>query len=65
MGTDRPGTGASALDTRSEVLVQQAPARLLHGRTTFVVAHRPSTVQGADRIVVMGDGRIEEIGTYE
>ncbi|GAA2547896.1 ABC transporter ATP-binding protein [Streptomyces levis] len=55
----------SALDTRSEALVQQALARLLRGRTTFVVAHRLSTVQGADRIVVMGDGRIEEIGTHE
>ncbi|MEV2212295.1 ABC transporter ATP-binding protein [Streptomyces sp. NPDC050997] len=55
----------SALDTRSEGLVQQALARLLHGRTTFVVAHRLSTVRGADRIVVMGDGRIQEIGTHE
>ncbi|CAM5581865.1 ABC transporter ATP-binding protein OS=Streptomyces tendae OX=1932 GN=GUR47_04930 PE=4 SV=1 [Streptomyces tendae] len=55
---------ASALDTRSEALVQQALARLLHGRTTFVVAHRLSTV-GADRIVVMGDGRIQETGTHE
>lgn len=55
----------SALDTHSEALVQQALARLLHGRTTFVVAHRLSTVRGADRIVVMGDGRIQEIGTHE
>ncbi|MEV5342414.1 ABC transporter ATP-binding protein [Streptomyces sp. NPDC052676] len=55
----------SALDTRSEALVQQALARLLRGRTTFVVAHRLSTVRGADRIVVMGDGRIQEIGTHE
>ncbi|MGP4092330.1 ATP-binding cassette domain-containing protein, partial [Streptomyces sp. KR55] len=55
----------SALDTRSEALVQQALARLLHGRTTFVVAHRLSTVRGADRIVVMADGRIQEIGTHE
>ncbi|MCX5555030.1 ABC transporter ATP-binding protein [Streptomyces sp. NBC_00038] len=55
----------SALDTRSEALVQQALARLLHGRTTFVVAHRLSTVRGADRIVVMGDGAIQEIGTHE
>jgi ATP-binding cassette subfamily B protein len=55
----------SALDTRSEALVQQALARLLRGRTTFVVAHRLSTVQGADRIVVMGDGRIREVGTHE
>ncbi|MDC2960112.1 ABC transporter ATP-binding protein [Streptomyces sp. NPDC001260] len=55
----------SALDTRSEALVQQALARLLRGRTTFVVAHRLSTVRGADRIVVMGDGRILETGTHE
>ncbi|MFJ4835315.1 ABC transporter ATP-binding protein [Streptomyces sp. NPDC088747] len=55
----------SALDTRSEALVQQALARLLRGRTTFVVAHRLSTVRGADRIVVMGDGMIQEIGTHE
>ncbi|MGW0912642.1 ABC transporter ATP-binding protein [Streptomyces sp. NPDC002784] len=55
----------SALDTRSEALVQQALARLMRGRTTFVVAHRLSTVRGADRIVVMADGRIEEIGTHE
>ncbi|MFF3501363.1 ABC transporter ATP-binding protein [Streptomyces sp. NPDC003247] len=55
----------SALDTRSEALVQQALARLLRGRTTFVVAHRLSTVRGADRIVVMGDGEILETGTHE
>ncbi|MEV7034495.1 ABC transporter ATP-binding protein [Streptomyces sp. NPDC093272] len=55
----------SALDTRSEALVQQALTRLLRGRTTFVVAHRLSTVRGADRIVVMDDGRIREIGTHE
>ena len=55
----------SALDTQSEALVQQALARLLRGRTTFVVAHRLSTVRGADRIVVMGDGRIREVGTHE
>ncbi|MEV0981456.1 ABC transporter ATP-binding protein [Streptomyces sp. NPDC049915] len=55
----------SALDTRSEALVQQALARLLRGRTTFMVAHRLSTVRGADRIVVMGEGRILETGTHE
>ncbi|MFL4902216.1 ABC transporter ATP-binding protein [Streptomyces sp. MMS24-I2-30] len=55
----------SALDTQSEALVQQALARLLHGRTTFVVAHRLSTVRGADRIVVMGSGAIREIGGHE
>jgi ATP-binding cassette subfamily B protein len=55
----------SALDTRSEALVQQALARLLRGRTTFVVAHRLSTIRGADRIVVMGDGEILEVGTHD
>jgi ATP-binding cassette, subfamily B, bacterial len=55
----------SSLDTHSEALVQQALARLVRGRTTFVVAHRLSTVRGADRIVVMRDGAIVEIGTHE
>ncbi|GAA1360698.1 ABC transporter ATP-binding protein [Streptomyces beijiangensis] len=55
----------SALDTRSEALVQEALARLVRGRTVFVVAHRLSTIQGADRIVVMDGGRIAEIGTHE
>ncbi len=55
----------SALDTRSEALVQEALARLLRGRTTFVVAHRLSTIRGADRIVVMEDGAIREIGPHE
>jgi ATP-binding cassette subfamily B protein len=55
----------SALDTRSEALVQQALARLVRGRTVFVVAHRLSTIQGADRIVVMDAGRIAEVGTHE
>jgi ATP-binding cassette subfamily B protein len=55
----------SALDTRSESLIQQALTRLVRGRTVFVVAHRLSTIRNADRIVVMHDGRIEEIGTHE
>jgi ATP-binding cassette subfamily B protein len=55
----------SALDTQSEALVQQALARLVRGRTTFVVAHRLSTIRGADRIVVMGDGAVREIGSHE
>jgi len=55
----------SALDTRSEALVQQALARLTHGRTTFVVAHRLTTVQGADRIIVLDDGAIAETGSHE
>ncbi|MEO7587478.1 MAG: ABC transporter ATP-binding protein, partial [Arachnia sp.] len=55
----------SALDTASERLVQEALARLMQGRTTFVVAHRLTTIQGADRIVVMQDGRLVEQGTHE
>lgn len=54
----------SALDNRSESLVQEALSRLVHGRTVFVVAHRLSTIQGADRIVAMEGGRIAEVGTH-
>ncbi len=54
----------SALDSRSEALVQQALGRLVQGRTVFVVAHRLSTIRGADRIVVMDEGRIAEIGSH-
>lgn len=54
----------SALDTESERLVQDAIERLLEGRTVFVVAHRLSTVQRADLIVVLEGGRIVEQGTH-
>jgi subfamily B ATP-binding cassette protein MsbA len=54
----------SALDSESEKLVQQALANLMKGRTTLVIAHRLSTVQHADRLVVMQRGRIEEVGTH-
>ena len=54
----------SALDTASEVLVQQALERLMSGRTTFIVAHRLSTIRNADRIVVLDAGRIAEVGTH-
>jgi ATP-binding cassette subfamily B protein len=54
----------SALDAESEALVQEALARLVRGRTTFVIAHRLSTVVGADRILVLRDGRISEQGTH-
>ncbi|MFQ5537548.1 MAG: ABC transporter ATP-binding protein [Gemmatimonadota bacterium] len=55
----------SALDTESEVLIRSAMARLMEGRTVFVIAHRLSTVQRADRIVVLEEGRIRETGTHE
>jgi ATP-binding cassette subfamily B protein len=54
----------SALDSRSEALVQQALSRLVRGRTVFVVAHRLSTIRNADRIVVLDEGRIMEIGSH-
>jgi ATP-binding cassette, subfamily B, bacterial len=55
----------SALDAQAEAEVQMALERLLEGRTTFVVAHRLSTVVHADRIVVLREGRIAESGTHE
>jgi ATP-binding cassette, subfamily B, bacterial len=54
----------SALDAESERLIQLALARLLEGRTAFVIAHRLSTVRDADRIVVLQEGRIGEIGSH-
>jgi subfamily B ATP-binding cassette protein MsbA len=54
----------SNLDTTSEQLIQQALERLVRGRTTFVVAHRLSTVQRADVILVIEDGRVVECGTH-
>ncbi|HUD31957.1 MAG TPA: lipid A export permease/ATP-binding protein MsbA [Variovorax sp.] len=54
----------SALDTESERLVQDALQRLMQGRTTLIVAHRLSTIQHADRIVVMERGRIAEQGSH-
>lgn len=55
----------SSIDTRTEIRVQQAFEQLMEGRTSFVVAHRLSTIQTADRILVMKDGNIIEQGTHE
>lgn len=55
----------SALDTESEALIQEALERLMRNHTTFVVAHRLSTIRNAKRIVVMKHGRIVEIGAHE
>jgi len=54
----------SALDSESERLVQEALERLMKGRTTFVVAHRLTTIQRADRILVLNKGRLVETGTH-
>ncbi len=54
----------SSVDTRTEFLIQQALARLMQGRTTFVIAQRLSTVQNADQILVLKDGGIIERGTH-
>ncbi len=55
----------SSVDTRTEVLVQRAMARLMKGRTSFVIAHRLSTVRDAQTILVMNHGRIVERGRHE
>jgi subfamily B ATP-binding cassette protein MsbA len=54
----------SALDTESEALVQTALTRLMAGRTTLIIAHRLSTVRGADRIYVLEGGKVVETGTH-
>lgn len=55
----------SSIDTRTEIKVQNAFARLMEGRTSFIVAHRLSTIQSADVILVMRDGHIIEQGNHE
>lgn len=55
----------SALDTESERLVQEALENMMRGRTSLIIAHRLSTIQHADLIVVLNQGRIEEMGSHE
>lgn len=55
----------SSIDTRTEIRIQQAFAKMMHGRTSFIVAHRLSTIREADVILVMRDGHIIEQGNHE
>lgn len=55
----------SSLDTATEKKIQAAISKLIEGRTTFAIAHRLSTLRNADRLVVLDEGKIEEIGTHE
>ena len=55
----------SSIDTRTEKLVQEGTDRLMEGRTVFVIAHRLSTVQNSDAIMVLDHGRIIERGSHD
>jgi len=55
----------SSIDTRTEMKIQSAFQKLMSGKTSFIVAHRLSTIQNADNILVMRDGKIIEQGSHE
>ncbi|MFT4072769.1 MAG: ABC transporter ATP-binding protein [Dysgonamonadaceae bacterium] len=55
----------SNIDTRSEILIQQGLDKLMEGRTSFIIAHRLSTVKNADKILVIDDGQIVEMGSHK
>ena len=55
----------SALDNESEAIVQKAMDNLMRNRTVFIIAHRLSTIKNADRIAVINDGRLVELGTHD
>ena len=54
----------SSIDTRTEMKIQDAFAKMMHGRTSFIVAHRLSTIREADTILVMNDGKVVEQGNH-
>ena len=55
----------SSIDTRTEIKIQKAFANMMQGRTSFIVAHRLSTIREADVILVMKDGRVIEVGNHD
>ena len=55
----------SSVDTRTELLIQEALLKLLEGRTAFVIAHRLSTIRSADQLLVIDHGRIIERGDHQ
>ncbi|MBR2525683.1 ABC transporter, partial [bacterium] len=55
----------SALDNESEAIVQKAMDNLMKNRTVFIIAHRLSTIKNADRIAVINEGELVELGTHE
>jgi ATP-binding cassette, subfamily B, multidrug efflux pump len=66
---DRPvlilDEATSSVDTRTEKKLQEALTQMMHGRTSFVIAHRLSTVRDADTIVAIADGRVVDVGSHD